>query len=152
MDPLSALSIAASVVQFVQFSSNILNSAAEIYQSPECVSRQSKHLSDIYTKLSQLGSSLQTDAFADATTSGVSGLVQSCSSAIVQLGHDCRADCDRLLGIICQLQACRTNGRRWKSFRVALKEYLKSEEISHLQKRIENYETTIMMHLCTLSR
>lgn len=154
MDPLSALGIAASVIQFVQFSSNILNEAVKIYQSSDGVSSQSQHLSDVYTRLSQLAKSLKTEAFTDARTLGVPDAVRRCSSAIVELGKDCQADCDKLLGIVSQLQntSDRTNRRWWKSFSIALREHLKSEEISQLQKRIENYENTIMMHLCTLSR
>lgn len=152
MDPVSALGIAAGVIQFVQFSSAILNSTVKIYQSSQGVSHQSQHLSDVYTKLFHLSSGLQTEAFPDESTANASNFVQGCSSAIIQLGKDCKADCDRLLDIVSKLQLCRSNGRWWKSFRIALKEYLKSDEISYLQKRIENYETTIMMHLCTLSR
>lgn len=152
MDPLSALSIAAGVIQFVHFSSAILNSTVKIYQSSQGISNQSQHLSEVYTKLSHLSSGLQTEAFPNKSTANASNFVQDCSSAIIQLAKDCKADCDRLLDIISKLQLSRNNGRWWKSFRIALKEYLKSDEISYLQKRIENYETTIMMHLCTLSR
>lgn len=152
MDPLSALGIAAGVIQFVQFSSAILNSAAKIYQSSQGVSHQSQHLTEIYSKLSHLSSSLKTKVFLDESTPNTSDFVQGCSSAIIQLGIGCSADCDKLLDIVSKLQLGRNSGGWWKSFRIALKEHLKSEEISCLQKRIENYETTIMMHLCTLSR
>lgn len=151
MDPLSALSIAASVVQFVQFSSNLLRGAVEIYQSSTGLSRQNQHLSDVYTELSKLSSNLQIGVFPNASTSGVP-FVQNSSSAIAQLGKDCKADCDKLLGIVRQLQATRTNGRWWKSLRAVSIEHLKSEEIRGLQTRIGRYETTIMMHLCMLSR
>lgn len=152
MDPLSALGVAAGVVQFLQFSSAILNSTVKIYQSSQGISDQSQHLSEIYTKLSQLSSGLQTEVLSHESTENASQFVQSCSSAVIQLGKDCKTDCDRLLDIISKLQLCPSSGRWWKSFRNALKEHLKSDEISYLQKRIENYETTIMMHLCTLSR
>jgi len=35
MDPISALSIAAAVVQFIQFASSVASQAYAIYKSPE---------------------------------------------------------------------------------------------------------------------
>jgi hypothetical protein len=59
MDPVSALGVAASVVQFVEFTSSLICSTYEIYQSASGCSAASVDLETITTGLQALNTDLQ---------------------------------------------------------------------------------------------
>ncbi len=59
MDPLSALGIAASVVQFVQFAMAIFNGSRKIHASASGAPEDSESLENIHETLSAFSSSLR---------------------------------------------------------------------------------------------
>jgi hypothetical protein len=58
MDPLSALGLAAAVVQFASFAGSILSNAAEVYSSTTCASNEVVSLEQIYLRLREFSSTL----------------------------------------------------------------------------------------------
>jgi hypothetical protein len=60
MDPLSALSVAAAVVQFIQFSDSIISDTIEIYQSLDGAKQSNRTVESLTTRLSELTTTLVT--------------------------------------------------------------------------------------------
>jgi hypothetical protein len=68
MDPLSALSLAAAIAQFVEYGSKIVYQAKEIAESGSSVNVQ--HLSKVTSDLVGMNSSLNQQLKADVTSNG----------------------------------------------------------------------------------
>ncbi|KAH8808677.1 hypothetical protein F5884DRAFT_379393 [Xylogone sp. PMI_703] len=60
MDPLSALSLATSVVQFVQFVFSLINGTQKIYKTCCGISVQAENINEIYQRLYELSGNLET--------------------------------------------------------------------------------------------
>lgn len=158
MDPLSALSLAGAVVQFVQFTAALLRSTRSIHswrQNSSGVSSEIEKIDDIYRKLSSLSSTLRTRSRANPPTDADSDPIEVSedSSDIQELAAQCQEDCDRLLAILDKLKpdlSC--HPKIWKSFRLALQQTAKADEIDKIQGRLTNIQTVILIHITTLSR
>ena len=75
IEPLTALSLAGNVIQFVQFAVSLVTGAQKILVSSTGLSDDSQRLEDVYTKLSELGSGLKmsnTVSIAADSSSGFS--------------------------------------------------------------------------------
>jgi hypothetical protein len=59
MDPLSAVGLAASIVQFVSFAHEIVSLGKEVYKSPTGVRQESAEIEAMLKDLSQLHQSLR---------------------------------------------------------------------------------------------
>jgi len=154
MDPLSALGLAASVVQFVQLAASLLNGTRKLYNSSSGVSEDSERLEFIHEALRELCLRLEPGSkrMADGVRFVASGLPKDAPS-LTDLASRCNRDCKQLLDVVESMKTKSRSGPRiWNSFRAALTEILKANEIEGLQKRIENYQRLMVLHLCSVSR
>lgn len=152
MDPLSGAGLAGTVVQFVQFAANLFNVAKEIHRSASGSSEGKESLEAIYNRLSNLNTNLQ---HPDPTTHRSHGAQpdEAVDAALGVLAKECKIDCDRLLHVLGRLN--RGHGafpRWWTSFRSALKELWKGDEIEALEARIAKHQTQLIMHMCIRTR
>lgn len=133
MDPLSALSLAGVVVQFVTFSFTVLNSTQRIYKSRSGASRDCEELKNIYSKL--LESSIQLRDRRSHLTS--SNDVKNFSDRPLSLGEiaeACGEDCEQLLKTVDQLKVKSGTRRRWwQSFSKAILEVWTSKDLERLK-------------------
>lgn len=140
------------MVQFVQFAANLFNVAKEIHRSASGNFEDKESLEAIYTRLSTLSADLQ---HPDPTTQRRNSAQpdEVPSAAIVVLAKECKRDCDRLLSVLGRLN--RGHGsfpKWWRSFRAALKELWKGDEIEALEARIAKHQIQLVMHLCMNTR
>lgn len=148
MDPLSALGIAAAVVQFVQFTADLFNRTRKIYQSG--ASEKTDRLEYIYETLSELSAKLSSPATGIRFVN--TGLPKDAPS-LTELATRCRKYCDELLAAIENIRSKSVSGPRlWRSFRTAMMEVMKKGEIEQLQERIDSYQRLMVIHLCSVSR
>lgn len=148
MDPLSGVGLAGTVVQFIQFAANLFSVAKEIHRSASGSSEGKESLEAIYTRLSTLSKGLQ---HPGPTTHRDHGVHQdeAVDSAMGVLAKECKFDCDRLLSVLSRLNHGHGSFPRWwKSFRSALKELWKGDEIEALEARIAKHQTQLIMHMC----
>lgn len=154
MDPLTALGLAANVVQFVSFASKLLSASNEIYTSGKVCSSKVSTLETIYEQLQNLSSSLELSSRKDSTlmlVEGTSDFVKHVF-AINELSRACKEDCDRLLEVIRKLRGVEGTRNRWQSFKLALKTMWKGIEISDLEQRLHYMQTTLTVQVCSLTR
>lgn len=150
MDPLSGAGLAGTVVQFVQFAANLFNVAKEIHRSSSGTSEGKESLQAIYTRLSTLSTNLNSTAIPRSNGAQPD---ETADAAMGVLAKECKVDCDRLLSVLGRLN----NGhgsfpKWWQSFRSALKELWKGDEIEVLEARIAKHQVQLIMHMCMNTR
>lgn len=153
MEPLAALSVAGTVVQFVQFASALFTGSRKIYNSTSGGSEENERLDFIYNKLSDFSTSLETDILKkrQGIRSVASGLPKDIPS-LADLATKCREDCSKLLKLVDRMKMGAHAGPKvWRSFRVAMMEVSKSSEITQLQAHIEGYQKVMVLHFCSVS-
>ena len=154
MDPLTALGLAASVAQFVSFTSELMSKSKEIYISTKGCTDKVLTLETVYTQLQDLSSSLESSSQKDPKlerVEGTSGFVKHVF-AINDLSRSCKKDCDRLLEVLRKLQVGDKSKNRWQSFTLALKTAWKRNEVADLEQRLHHVQTTLTLHICALTR
>ncbi|KAH7155899.1 hypothetical protein EDB81DRAFT_880231 [Dactylonectria macrodidyma] len=153
MDPLTALGLAAAVVQFVGFASHLVSKTKDIQESATGQSKQAATLETVYSQLQHLSSRLELSSRRDPRLEIVEGSTDLVKHvfAINDLSRICEGDCQRLLDIVRKLKVVDESSRRWQSFRVALKTIWKGNEISDLEQRLHNTQTTLTLHVCSLT-
>lgn len=154
MDPLAALGLAANVVQFISFTFKLLSKSNEIYTSAKGCSSKVFTLEPIYEQLQSLSLRLELSSRKDSNlmlVEGISDIVKHVF-AINELSRSCKEDCDRLLGVLSKLQGRGGSKNRWESFKLALTTIWKESEISNLEQRLHYTQTTLALHICSLTR
>jgi hypothetical protein len=143
MDPFSALSLAACVVQFIDFSGRLLSKGHEIYQSEVGSSAETVELEVIYKDLSRLSDKLKASSLSISPTSGRS-LEEK---ALGKLAASCKGVADELLATLKELKVADGPHRKWRSVRKAFKSVWKKEKIEALQQRIDNLRDQLSIQL-----
>jgi hypothetical protein len=142
MDPVSALGIAASVVQFLQFGSSLVSKTRQIYSQGalsdhvECESA-TRRLVEL-TK--QITNSL--------TDLGSLGALSLDSQALQKICEKCVELSNELLSRLADLHVDETHkARKWKSFRHALKTVCSKEKINDIAGRLKACSAELHLHL-----
>lgn len=155
MEPLSAISLAGTVLSFVDFASKLIGKASEIYESANGITDDEDSLDVVYERLSECSSKLAVSRFNIYT--GNEAWAQH-HGAIRALAESCDGDCNEMLTIIEKLKDSRrtqdSDGaakRRWKSFQGALKSMLESKNLRGLERRLQRVQSTLTLHLCAVS-
>jgi hypothetical protein len=141
MDPISSLSIAAAVVQFLDFGSKLVGRGLHIYKSadgtiPEYVDREIAigHLNDLTTNLQALSQ----DDTATAASRRDQALADLCSK------------CQSIGGeLLTRLAALKVDGnrRKWKSFEQALKSVWSEKAMNDVERRLATFRNEIEFHI-----
>ncbi|KAK4165459.1 hypothetical protein QBC43DRAFT_351029 [Cladorrhinum sp. PSN259] len=141
MEPLEALSLAGTIITFVQFAVQLCNGVKQISESLSGASESADSLKDVCSTLVGFMSGLQ------LTEQG--GLHKSLPPHEVKLRSLAKArqaDCEKLLGILRDLNIKTRSGPGWwRSFQVAFLEAAKSGDIKALKERIDGYQGVMEM-------
>ncbi|KAJ3579710.1 hypothetical protein NPX13_g859 [Xylaria arbuscula] len=153
MEPLTALGLAANLVQFVQFAFDLSRRSATIYHSATGSSESAQHLDGIYSKLSTFSGHLVLNSVNNAPSHPGALASKHCAN-LVALAEDCQSVCDELLKSVGKLRVQEGTGtceRRWKSFRKALLETWQAGRVNELMDRIDRLQSNMTLHLCWVS-
>jgi hypothetical protein len=143
MDPLSALSIASSVLQFVQFGCSLVSKAHEIHQSSSGALPEHLECEDATTRLVELTKKIQYPE-----TSSTSGCLSSDDAPLEAICRNCDVIATELLQRLRKLRLRdNTDERKWKSFRQALKTVWSKGEMSSIESRLLTCRKELEMHL-----
>jgi hypothetical protein len=133
LDPISALSVAAAVVQFVDFSRELVCKSKELFGSARGATEENLGIQTVTLRLQQLADRITKSA---KKSSSACAAVQD-SPRLRQICAECDDISKRLLEKLYELKVPEdTTWRRWKSFRQALKSVWSKTEIDNMSKKL----------------
>lgn len=140
MDPISVLSLAGTIVQFVDFSSKLVSKGYCIYQSVSGALPDNLELEAITTDLSLLNTRLKTPK--------VSGCLTKAEQSLENLSQECANIADELLRRLEKLKVhTDAKYRKWSSFRQALKTVWNKEGVDEMPARLERLRAQLEFHI-----
>lgn len=162
MDPLTAFGLAANVVSFVSFASDLIKISVETYRAgsdgtDEVLSLEKVHV-DLSSLSSRLGITCQQRIAHNTVRPWVASRddleVEKTVLAVKRLAELCKEDCDELMQITANLRL--KNGgdtiSKRESFRVAMRKVRKASDIDKIEQRLHQRQATLTLHICTISR
>ena len=141
LDPLTALGLAANVVQFLDYGSKILSKAFELYK--EGSSAEHDHLNEITQSLKNMTLSFLSNLPSGRPTDHQKGLAD--------LATSCTRDAQELLDLIGELRVTGKH-RVLKSIEKATRSNLQRDKIKALEKRLQNYRSELALQLIGMLR
>ena len=145
LDPLTALSLASNVVQFLDFSAKLVGKGNELYKSADGSSIGNAELESIAKDLQELHERLQQAPPSSAT-------VTESNLALRKLSKQCSSVAGELLDALEKLKVHGSSNRRWKSFRQALKGLMKKDEVDAIAQRLQHFRNELNIHILVSMR
>ncbi|KAI0103215.1 hypothetical protein GGR51DRAFT_257684 [Nemania sp. FL0031] len=143
MDPWSALSCAAAVLQFVDYSAKLVGSAYEIYTSESSALKENIQLESVTIRLRQLSERIEASlVYQDHD------IVSQDVKVIVDLAHRIQALAKELVQTLDSLKIDRTTRfQSWEAFRKVFRASFKADQIHALQSRLDALRSELSLHL-----
>lgn len=149
MDPVTAVALAGNILQFIQFVGGLLDNTRKLHASATGTSSTNNHFQDICGTLITFNTQLQQPS---ASFTNEASKVSKHGKPLAECAAACKRECEDLLRIMNQLRAIATKGPRyWNSFRAALAEVWKQNEIEDLRSRIADRQRQMTLLLCAAS-
>lgn len=142
LDPLTALSVASSVIQFVDFGTKLISKGKEIYKSADGVLADHAEQAAISSRLADLTRALSTSIDMSAATRELS----PAENALKEVALVCRQVAEDFTLAIDELRVTGKN-RKWKSFRQALKSVWMKEGIEERLVELDRLRQLVTVHL-----
>ncbi|KAI1149473.1 hypothetical protein F4825DRAFT_430339 [Nemania diffusa] len=146
MDALSALSIAATVTQFVSFTGDLISQASELRGSASSATAEVRNIDNVYTTLLEFSFGLSN---AEKDLSEPEGSSQA--GKLLVLVAECQHDCDKLLDITRALKSEGGNKTWYHCLRKAIESTWKLPEIRELDERLQRTQLTLVLLVCSIS-
>ncbi|TGO49410.1 hypothetical protein BOTNAR_0432g00010 [Botryotinia narcissicola] len=147
MDPVSAISLAAAVAQFIDYSCKIVCKSKEIYNSTSGLTTEHDRTETATLRLKELTQSIR---LPPKITNSGSSIVHSRLQIITQ---ECFLVSNTLINQLNQLKApTRSQHPKWKSFRMALKSVWTKHEIDEFALRLRDLRKELDTELLLLLR
>jgi hypothetical protein len=137
---MDALAIAATVVQFIDFTSGLVAQGVEIYQSSSGRLLEHEELERITSSLSETTAKIQ-ECFASQRRRRELTHIEKQQEKI---GLDCQQVADELLQILDQLKLQKEK-TKWRSFRQALLAMWKEKKVNALEDRLERFRRQMVL-------
>ncbi|KAH8178383.1 NACHT nucleoside triphosphatase [Sarocladium implicatum] len=153
MDPITAVALSGNILQFLQFTGGLLNSAGKLHASSNGTSDANDHLHDICSKLTAFTPKLHCPQQQQpADTEGLQNNTSQHSVQLSECATACQGLCGELLKILEKLKAVGTRGsRHWGSFHAALLEVWHNDNIESLRRRITDYQGQMTLILSAVA-
>jgi hypothetical protein len=134
MEALAIIGLVGNIVQFVDFSGELIAKSTELYRSTEGALAENIDIETATNHLVLLNSKLKNAA----TATGDSALESLCKS--------CNTAAEKLLAA---LDKVKVNGeqQKWKSMRKALRSVWSKEEIGELERRLSKFREELNSHI-----
>ncbi|TGO07645.1 hypothetical protein BTUL_0257g00060 [Botrytis tulipae] len=144
LDPLSALSFAATIVQFVDFGSKVISTATELHHSSEGALANNLELSTIISDLSSISNDLSVRSSGQGMHS-----YNKDELALIGLASQCKELSDKLLHDLDGLNIKKAH-TKWASARQAMRSLWKEAYISEISKRLDGFRNQLVLRLVAL--
>ncbi|KAL8842262.1 MAG: hypothetical protein Q9170_000588 [Blastenia crenularia] len=127
LDPLTAISLASAIVQFVDFSIKIVSQIQEIYQSASGATRENVTISEITEDIKVLNHNIWSN------TNPLQ--LQASEMALQRLAESCETEADALLLVLAELKVP-PDASHWLSFKKAIKGARQKGKVQELETRL----------------
>jgi hypothetical protein len=150
LDPLSALSVVASVVQFVDFANKIVSKGKHLYTSTDGVLQENADTETVTVRLQSLARRLK----ESLTQAGpISEDERSQQKRLQDICNECTGISKELLSHLGNLEVPKgTEHRRWKSFRQALKSVWTKSAIDEMARKLKSLRDELGTEVLVLLR
>jgi hypothetical protein len=145
LDPLSAIGLAGTVAQFIDFSMEIISESRKIYRSGTGTSSENVELETIAESLHQFSMQLQTSKDGQIP-------VPNMNAAFAKVLQSCQGVADELLQALRRLKVKDGPHKRWNSFQQALMSIWRKERLSEMQRRLGFLREQVTLHLVSSVR
>lgn len=142
LDPLSALTVACSVQQFVEFAGTLISKGRKFYKEGGLPYHKDQVLAA--ARLSGLAKTV-----SEALPPEQYGLPSNEETAIRSIARNCNATADEFVKILNKVSADSKN-RVWASFRQALKSEWSNKGIASMQAKLTSLSSQIGLHLLVI--
>jgi hypothetical protein len=141
MDPISATSLAAAIVQLADFTTKVLSRSQELYKSTRGALIQHEELqcvTDMFSKmLAEIGTGQDAEyRSSDKHMSGLGTVVAEAQKTTNELLH-----------LLSQLTRSPGSSERWKSVRQAVLTVWRDDKLRDLEKRVDRYRNQVSLAL-----
>jgi hypothetical protein len=150
LEPLSALSLAGSIVQFVDFGLKVVSESRQRYRSATGALPENLTLEIVVADLSTISESLASHASEQPGVRTRQTWNQGREDkALRELAARCKELADELLDILEDLKV-KGPHRRWESCRQAFRSMVKRERIRDMEKRLEQIRAQLNIRLAAM--
>lgn len=140
MDPMTAVALASSIVQFVDFSSKLVSKGHHIYTSANGALSENLDLEAVTVDLSHLTARLKGYEGCTCPTKDQQDLLNLASS--------CDFLADQLMERLEKLKVDKdAKHRKWKSFRQALKAVWSKKELDDMATSLASFRSQLELHI-----
>jgi hypothetical protein len=140
LDALSVVSLAATIIQFVDFGSKIVSKGYHLYESTDGVLPEYARLGYLIADLKSLNARLQTHEKLSCFTKE--------ERALEDLSSKCSALAKELLERLEKLNVePNTKNRKWKSFRQALKSVWSKKALEQIAATLSEFRNQLELHI-----
>lgn len=149
MDPLTAIGLAGTVVQFVDFSCKLIKLGSELYENGQVESYTSSTISTEIVKNLATGAVRDLDEYKTKLTQGLQGTgdlghLAEDEIELRKLCTECNGAAETLLGRLNKLKVSKfEKNRRWKSLQHGLIAIWSKDDIQQLSYRLIEYRSAI---------
>lgn len=152
LDPLSALSVAASIIQVVDFAGNIVSKGKDLYKSSDGALRENTEAETVTVRLREMTMKLKdSQIFLQGSSANAPVGPQMSKPEELQLQEicdECLSISEQLLLHLSKLKVqMGQESRKWKSFRQALKTVWSKPDLDGLARRLGELRNELDTHL-----
>lgn len=152
LDPLTAISLASAIAQFIDFGSKVIRGASEIYKSTDGVLNDNAELEDSTTKINQLNDRILLPPLITASNEPVS----EDEMGLAELAWTSKAVARELLSLLQDFRSVRRSGshKMWESFRKAVSAQTpwNKEKVQRLESKLRVLQDRISRQLVVIMR
>jgi hypothetical protein len=147
LDALSALGVAASVVQVVDFSSKLISKGNEYHKSANGALLEHNELAAAATNLMNLSKALE-KSFRTIQAGSEDSSEEASFRIVVE---DCRTTASEFIAVLNTFKVARGH-KRWKSFRQAFKTMWNKDKIEEMLGKLNMIREQLVIHLLVVLR
>ncbi|KAI8947307.1 hypothetical protein F4801DRAFT_517549 [Xylaria longipes] len=147
MDPVSALSVASSVITFVDFAAKLISATTVIFRSKEGASTENLGIENVYAKLEDLSVRLGSSTCPQQPlpSSQLEDVL-----ALQELSLACKQDCREMIDAVQALKVRGKKCRLWRSMKAAFKAELGRQKTAAIEGRLERTQRVISLHISSI--
>jgi hypothetical protein len=153
LDPLTALSVASSVIQLVDFSLKIVSKSKDLYKSNNGTLKENAATETVTIRLKQMTSRLRGQLGRNSNGIRNGTYDQARQDRLMDICKECSEVSDELIHHLGKLKVPTWSEKsKWKSFRQALKSIWSKPAIDEMAKRLEVLRAELDTHILEILR